>query len=172
MKPYLISIAFLGFLALASCKTTEENYHQAYERAIERKNNIGLDSVTSAMLQKEALPEVTTVNGESMPIKAEYVTETPDEKNGEQAHISKKYNVVAGKFKQVFTARSLQKRLIEIGYTDAAVYKNKESYYYTVASSWNTNEEALAGLKKLSEDKSITINSPFPWVLQNLFLSR
>ena len=85
--------------ALSGCKTTEANYRQAYERALEKRNEGLTQEEIAAIAREEAIPR-TLFRGDSIPLKGMYVKCVEGGVDGKAL----KYNVVVASFKQRFNA--------------------------------------------------------------------
>lgn len=164
MKPLpYIAAAALTLLALGSCKTNESNYRAAYELA--RTNDRGgIDSTTYARIRNEAIPVSAVIDGDTLRMKSEYVRMTGGE--APAGATLKPRNIVVAQFKQIFNARSLRKRLIELGYPDAMILETREPLYYVVAAGCDDNATALGLLGKISADRRIPTREPYPIVLK------
>lgn len=165
-------LAFAAIVVIAtSCKTTEANYKAAYERAVERKNE-GIDSTVYAAIRREAKPSVIALDGGvQLPLVTEHVSVTPD--NGNTSVALRRYCIVAGKFKQIFNARSMRTRLASSGnYPDAFIVQTREPLYYVIAATADTPQDAAAALQKVRNDQTLMLCEPLPWVLQPASLAR
>lgn len=161
MKKLILIIALVAVI-LPACKTTEANYRAAYEIA-KQKEKAGIDSTVYAKIRQEARPHQVVVGGDTIAMKAEYVTLVPD--MDQNSDLFLQYNVVTGQFKQLFTAKDMRKRLINNGFADAIVIQTREPLYYVVAVSVATPAEAAEALKKVRES-SFPTRDPFPWILK------
>ena len=112
----LTTIAALAAIAFPSCKTTEENYRNAYEVA-KAKQTEGLTADEIAGLQREEAMPRTVYNGDSIPLKGMYVKHI----EGGVDNKALRYNVIVASFRQQFNARSLMTRLRDNGYPDAVL---------------------------------------------------
>lgn len=159
---YVLLIVLL-LSAFTACRTTEENYRQAYEKAIER-DQAGLDSTIYNNIRRAARPAQVVVDGDTVNMRREYVRVTENE--GTTPENLKMFSVVAGQFKQVFHARSMRNRIIDRGYTEAFIVETREPLYYVVALSSDTLAEARQVLDQLSVDPPFTLREPCPWILR------
>lgn len=160
-------IVALSFVMIA-CHTTEENYRAAYELA-RGGDNEDDDEVMNQIMKNVNAPAMIDVCGETMPLRGEFVS-IISEPGDEKVEI-RQYNVIVGKFRQKFNARSMRQRMIDLGYT-SFVMCDREPYYFVAVESTNLLEEALQLYKKVASDKRITFQSPFPWVLEPTQLIR
>ena len=121
----LAALAALALGAVSSCKVSEKNYRQAYERAVAG------DSARTDIRN--------TVYGSC--------TVAPDQAaTPDSLH---RYNVCVASFKQRFNANSLRTRLEQNGYAGAMVLQTTEPFYYVVALSTNDVNTAAATLQQL-----------------------
>lgn len=154
----------LALLALtvfvSSCKTTESNYREAYDKAKTLRESE--DSEVIAQIEKERAPVDMVVGADTMRYRKEFVTITP---NGGGNGTIKRYNVVVGRFRQVFNAKSMRERMEKLGY-DSYVIENGEPAYFVVVFSSDSREEAAVKFREVVGEKRIVFNPPFPWVLE------
>lgn len=165
MKQLLYAIAATCALTatLCGCKTSEDNYRAAYELA-RQNDRSGIDSTTYARIRNEAIPVSAVVDGDTLRMKAEYVRLTEGE-SADGARLMPR-NIVVAQFKQIFNARSLRRRLLELGYTDALILETREPLYYVVAATASDNAAALQLRQQIAADSRIPMRAPFPWVLR------
>lgn len=153
-------VATFALLAIiVSCKTTEKNYREAYELAKETTQ----DSTMLKLIEKEQSPLLTIIEGESVPLRKEYVSVVVEE--GTPKEDFKRYNIVVGRYRQIFNARSMQTRMRSLGY-DAFVVQTREPAYFVVIYSSDLIKDISLKIKEIQVDKRIVIKSPFPWVLE------
>ena len=157
-------IALLIILTAPSCKTTEENYRQAYEAAAEqRRESTGLDSTIYGRIRNSAVTSWLVVNGDSLPMRKEYIGYTDG--GGSSRDNVKRYNVVVGQFRQVFNAKQMRQRLIDNGYDSAMIVHTREPLYYVVTSTASTPAATLEAWRKVNSDKNLVLKSPLPFIL-------
>lgn len=174
IKQRIIALT-LGALCVAAaftgCKTTEKNYREAYEMAKDKQTQTGgVDSTIYANLRKQGKPAVIAVGGDSLVYRTVTIGFPKD--CGASHETVKRYNIVVGQFKQIFNARAMRQRLLDGGYDGALVLQTREPLYYVVATSVATPEEALAALKRVKADGSLSLRDPMPWVLRPSHLAR
>lgn len=162
---FIVVIISLALLAvLPSCKTSEANYRQAYERAVAGRDSINdIESNIYGATRREMdmrtiiLPDSTTVE-----VYTQRVVPTIDSNTPQQQ--LNRYNVVVGRFKQIFNARSLRNRLAEGAYPAAMIVENSEPYYFVVIGSYTTLPDAVAAMRAIPEG-SIAMRTPLPFIL-------
>lgn len=157
----LIAI-LLVFIPVISCKTSEENYRKAYETA-KQKESAGIDSTIYSNIRREARPQNVTIGNDTLAMKSEYVSVSSGQTADQTA--LKRYNIVAGQFKQIFHARSLAKRLAANGYPEAFIVETREPLYYVIAISTDEAPEANDALKTIKANQPVKLIDPCPWVL-------
>ena len=158
-----IAIIIAIFSTISACKTTEQNYRAAYELAQQKKTDT--DTITDRLINREAGPARVTVDGVSLPMKAEYTRPIRD-LEGFNIGDFKKYNVVIASFRQLFNAESVRKRAIEGGFDKAFIVINNEQVYIVIAESCSTPAEAEAALKKVNDAKPVVMKSPYPYIMR------
>lgn len=164
MKLRLLPFLLLFLLILAGCKTTESNYRQAYETAVNKnRESSGIDSTIYAKIRNSAQTSDLIVGGDSLPVRTEYIGYTDD--GGASRETIGRYNIVVGQFKQIFNARQMRARLQAGGYEGAFIVHTREPLYYVCTSACATPEEALEAYRRVLTDKSIVLRSPLPFLL-------
>ena len=152
-------------LSLASCKTNEQNYRNAYEVA-KQAQYTGVDSTIYAKIRQEAVPTAVMADGDSIRMKTEFVTATKGAADKATATV-KRYGVVVGQFKQVFNARAMLSRISANGYPGAYIVETREPLYYVVAYGTDNLDEAAATMKRVAKDSSMRLREPLPWIIQS-----
>lgn len=160
MKTITLTVSgiLLCFFCFVSCKTTEKNYKNAYDIAVQ-KNKEGIDDDTYNKIKNESKAPVTVIGNDSVRLKTEFIKITdgnPDE--------LKKYSIVVGQFKQVFNARSFRDRLKSNKYP-AYVVENREATYYVIAHGFDTETEAAGYLKNIHQNIPFRLPVEEPWIL-------
>ena len=153
-----LEIVALSLLVI-SCKTTEKNYREAYELAKETTR----DSTMLKLIEKEQSPSLTVIDGESVDLRKEYVSVVDED--GVPKKELKQYNIVVGRYRQIFNARSMQTRMKALGY-DAFVVQTREPAYFVVTYSSDLIKGVSSKMKEMQSDKRIVIKAPYPWVLE------
>ena len=136
-------IAATAILALSGCKTTEQNYRNAYSIAKE-KETLSIDPETQARIDEENRGMKTTINGEEVRMKTERVRIVEPAEGA----VKPAFGVVVATFKQVFNAKMFRKRLMEQNYP-ALVVINHDGEHHVVIKGFDTDAQAAAFLKDL-----------------------
>ena len=160
--PVLTAIAAIALTAAIGCKSNEENYRRAYEKAKARERE-GIDSTIYDRIRREARPAQTVVDGDTVDMKREYVMVTSGQ--GLDAKALKRYEVVVGQFKQLFHAQSLKKRFAAAGYPGAFIIETREPLYYVVAAASDTIATAAETQNKLKSASPVKLNDTCPYIL-------
>lgn len=164
MKKILFISCVISAFALAGCKTTEANYRSAYE-ITKAKQTEAAGGDTPSPLLSGAQPRDITVDGIEVTSVTERVRQVPID--GAPAATVRRYNVVAGRFHQIFNAKAMRQRLADNGYPNAAVAENRDKLYYVIASSFAEMAPAAEALKALAADSRLSLKQPFPFILCN-----
>lgn len=156
-------IAFFGMtllavLGLASCKTTQNSYKQAYEKAVQSESAQSTGTtVVAAPVQAEANTSASDVA--SVPVREEKVTvvtgDTP----------LKAYGIVCGSFTLKTNADALRQRMAGDGYPAVVVANETGRTYRVVVNSFDDKASAVAArdaFKKKYPDNSDFQSS---WIL-------
>lgn len=155
-----ISVIVL-LLMVASCRTTEENYRGAYELA--KQSDEQQDSLVANLIANEQAPMIVNVGDETMKLRKEFVSLVAEE--GVTNDMLKRYNVVVGRFRQIFNARSMASRMASLGYK-SYVLTNRTPVYFVAVASTDNIDEALQLYKSVMSDSRVVYKTPFPWVLE------
>jgi hypothetical protein len=141
---------------LASCKPTENNYRQAYEAALQKKQKGETDpdmALPAGALLQDGAPATKTIAGQTVAYKREhlrYVGQTPDEKKQEIPP----YCVCIARYKMPTNARSQVEDLHSRGYKEAFVAENRDSFFLTIVAGFATAEEAATFATDYAKGKS------------------
>lgn len=160
-KIYLAAATLAVALTFSGCKTTEANYRAAYEVAKKRQTQD--DGDEAALMQQASLPRQHTIDGVTLPVRYEAIGYPAD--GGATPANVKTFNVVVGQFKQIFNARQMRKRLMDNGYPESMIVSNREPVYYVIARTCATAAEAAEALRRVSDDPSLSLRSPLPYIL-------
>ena len=165
----ILFVAAIAAVALTGCKTTEANYRAAYEIAKEKQQRAEDDGAT-AKLQTFADPKESIVDGIKLMMHTEPIGFITD--GGVTRDDIQKYNVVVGRFRQIFNARQMRQRLIASGYEKACIVTTRDAGYYVIAESCATAAEAEKGLERVKSDTSKSLRTPLPYILRPAHLAR
>ena len=148
--------------ALSGCKTTEANYRQAYERALEKRNEGLTQEEIAAIAREEAIPR-TLFRGDSIPLKGMYVKCVEGGVDGKAL----KYNVVVASCKQRFNASSVMKRLAAAGCSSPTLLADADERYFIAAQTTASLDSAVATMHSLQGNSPVALRPPFPYILQS-----
>ena len=156
----------LAGIALTGCKTSEENYRKAYERATAKndRNVTEFENTIYNRYRGQVRDVAVDLDGRTVNTKVIRVKVTPD--GGGIREWLKKYSVVVGEFKQLFNARSMQTRFVDAGYPRAFLVENGEPYYYIVIDSSNDLAAMEVLADSLRQSSPIPLKDDFPYILQ------
>lgn len=170
MKPRILVLLAVAACVLTACKTTEKNYREAYEKAVEHvRERSGVDSTIYARFRNQAQVSQLVVGSDTLPMQTEYVGYTDG--GGASRDNLRTYNVVVGKFKQIFNARDMRQRLLDHGY-EAMIIHTREPLYYVVSATCGTAAEALEQMRRAQADTSMVLRPPLPFILRPAHLAR
>lgn len=161
-------LIFIGLIALTvySCKTTEANYRAAYEKTMEARAGQEIDDDNLfGGVQRQMKSSYVVTGSDSIPVSFQYISVVADGDNTPAE--MKKYNVVAGQFKQKFNAFSLCRRIKDSGWPDAFIVQTSEPYYYIVAATFDSASDAAAAMKKIRQAPPLEIKPPLPFILSD-----
>lgn len=152
---------------LWGCKTTEANYRAAYERAVAGRDSLpSIENTVYGRHRRATSSTVAAVGTDTIEVISARVRVS--EGGGAIRENLKRYNVVVGQFKQSFNAMSMRERLVDGGYPGAFVVETGEPFFYVVASTYPTREEALkaaVAIRKSAADFPVGLREGMPVVL-------
>lgn len=161
-KHILIIMLLPVLLTFTSCKTTEDNYRAAYERA-KAKEAEGLEPTVYDKIRQEAMPEQMVIDGDTIGMKGEYVAITPN--LGTPTDALHRYSVVVAGFKQLFHAKSMKNRIAGKGYQGTFIVQTREPFYYVVVLSTDTLSYAASEITNLEANPPLRFQENCPWIL-------
>lgn len=166
MKKLFILVIALAAV-LGACKTNEANYRAAYEKAKERRTETG-DSLTTSQLRSSLLPKDMVIGSDTLPVMTFPVSVYSDknDKNNVPVGELKKYLIVVGQFRQIFNAGSMARRIADNGLEGAFVVYNRQKDYFVIAASTDNPDEVVGLLNGVRSDRSLSLRSPYPYVLR------
>lgn len=147
------------------CKTTEQNYRNAYEIAKAKSDeSSGIENTIYDKIRREAVASrLVTARGDSLPTMTVGVQCTP---GGFSTPDSvKQYSLAVAQFKQVFNAKSLASRLRSGSWPNAMVLQTAEPLYYVIVSTSADVSEIAEDYKRLMSEKPLAMKEPYPWIL-------
>lgn len=164
-KATIAGAVALLVLALAACKTTEENYRNAYQTAKQHQiERAGGELPEGVDVRKTGLstPRMIEIDGKQVPTTSAWVITS--EKELTPLDSMGKYVVVVANFKQIFNARQMKSRIIAGGGYKPVVMKLASGYYLVGTDSTDDISAALADYEKVKADSSIRLKAPFPYI--------
>ena len=149
---------------LTACHSSEQNYREAYEKAMERRQT-GIGAETYAKIEAERQKYTTVINGDS--VRLVYVNANVAIDSTDTAM---PYNVVVASFSQRINARSYRDRLREeCGLAGSYVlYGSDDKQYFVVAQGFEDKEAAGAFLHDINNKVCLKILEPLPWILRKM----
>lgn len=166
MKKILQIIAVLVMVAgmFTGCHSNEQNYREAYEKAIERRKT-GIGAETYAKIEAERQKYTTVINGDS--VRLVYVNANVAIDSTDAAS---PYNVVVATFTQRINAKSYRDRLREeCGLKGSYVlYGGSDKQYFVIAQGCDNKEEAASFLRDIDKRVCLKILEPLPWILRKI----
>lgn len=145
-----------------ACKTSEANYRAAYERAVAARGDSDVDSTIYGDFRRQMRSRVEKLpDGRSVEVNSQLVRATPD--GGGIPENLRRYNVVVGRFKQIFNARNLQQRYADGPLPGTFIVQTGEPYYYIIGASCSTLPEAVAAMDSIKA--KVDFKSPLPFIL-------
>ncbi len=156
-------ILVAGNLLLTACHSSEKNYREAYEKAMERRHT-GVGAEEYAKIEAERQRYTHVINGDSVRMVHVNANVAID-----STVVALPYNVVVASFTQRINAKSYCDRLREECHLPSYVlYGGPEKQYYIVAQGFETSGEAAAMLHDLDKRVCLKILEPLPWILRKM----
>ena len=154
----------LAAVLLTACHSNEQNYREAYDKAMERRQT-GIGAEEFARIEAERERYTHIINGDSVRmiyVNANVAIDSTD--------VAKPFNVVVATFSQRINAKSYRDRLREeCGFDGSYVlYGGSEKQYFVVVQGFDRQEEAAALLRDIDKKVCLKILEPLPWILRRL----
>lgn len=151
----------VSVLSVASCKSSENAYRQAYEKAIQNDEPKTETVVSQPVSTAQAVREESKEADAAVTVREERVSVVSG------GNSLKAYSVVCGSFSLKTNADALRDRLAGDGYSALVVVNEAGKTYRVICSSHDTKEEAVSArnsFKARYPDNSDFQNS---WILYN-----
>ncbi len=166
---FIIPAILLGLIV--SCKPSEKNYRQAYDRTVEgRQEGEYLDSTIYNKFRIQGRPAYAVVGSDTLHYRIERIGYTKGE--GATPSSASRFQIVVGQFKQIFNAREMRRRMMEGGYAGAFIVQTGEPLYYVVALSQPDAAAAMVSLDSLRGRVDLGVRPPFPWVMMPSYFNK
>lgn len=141
-------------LMAVACKPTEKNYQAAYEAARNKRNaekapDADMALPAGGVLQQLDAPRTMNMNGEQLRIKRLFINYIGE---GESPSIDR-YNVAVARYKMPTNVKAQTRDLAAAGY-EAFPVEGADGYYYAIATTLPTIEEAADFVKKYKDNHS------------------
>ena len=161
---YIIAAIVLAPVMMTSCHSSEKNYREAYEKAVERRKS-GIGAETYAKIEAERQRYTHVINGDSVRmvyVNANVAIDSTD--------VVSPFNVVVATFSQRINAKSYRDRLREeCGFKGSYVlYGGPEKQYFVVLQGFDDKEQAAALLHDIDKKVCLKILEPLPWILRKM----
>ena len=161
---YIIVAVTVASVMMTSCHSSEKNYREAYEKAVERRKT-GIGAETYAKIEAERQRYTHVINGDSVRmvyVNANVAIDSTDAVSP--------FNVVVATFSQRINAKSYRDRLREeCGFKGSYVlYGGPEKQYFVVLQGFDDKEQAAALLHDIDKKVCLKILEPLPWILKKL----
>lgn len=139
-------------LSLSGCKTSQNAYKEAYEKAVGSDNAVVEEPVaTNAGLSADEVANVS--------VREEKVTLVTGDKD------AKTYGIVCGSFSLKANADALRQRLVDDGYNAVVVVNEAGKTYRVICASFDTKEEAVAERAKFKKRYPDNQDFQSAWIL-------
>lgn len=143
------------------CHSSEKNYREAYEKAIERRQS-GYGAEAYDEIEAERMRNTTVINGDS--VRLVYVDTNVAL---DSADVAKTYNVVVASFTQQINAKSYRDRLrSECGFPSYILYGGPEKLYFVVVQGFDNKEDAASLLCDIDTKVCLKVMERKPWILR------
>ena len=154
----------MAAVLLTACHSSEKNYREAYEKAVERRKT-GIGAEEYARIEAERQRYTHVINGDS--VRMLYVNANVAIDSTDVTH---DYNVVVATFTQRINAKSYRDRLREeCGLKGSYVlFGGPDKQYFVVAQGFDNSADAAAMLHDLDQKVCLKILEPLPWILKKM----
>lgn len=161
---YIVLLAIIASLTMTSCHSSEKNYREAYEKAMERRKT-GIGAETYAKIEAERQRYTHVINGDSVRMvymNANVAIDSTD--------VPKPYNVIVATFTQRINAKSYRDRLREeCGLAGSYVlFGGSDKKYFVVAEGFDNSGDAAAFIRDIDKKVCLKMLEPLPWILKKL----
>ena len=161
---YFIVAVMVATVMMTSCHSSEKNYREAYEKAVERRKT-GIGAETYAKIEAERQRYTHVINGDSVRmvyVNANVAIDSTDAVSP--------FNVVVATFSQRINAKSYRDRLREeCGFRGSYVlFGGPEKQYFVVLQGFEDKEQAAALLHDIDKKVCLKILEPLPWILRKM----
>lgn len=152
---------------LTSCKPTEKNYREAYQKAVADNDRevTDFENTIYNRYRSQARDVAMKVGNDTVNTRMIRVKVTPE--GGGINEWLHKYSVVVGEFKQRFNANSLRSRYVDEGYPRAFLVENAEPYYYVLVGSSDNLKDMVALCDSVARTSKLPLKAGFPYILQS-----
>ena len=161
---YILVMAIVATVMLTACHSNEQNYREAYEKAVERRKT-GIGAETYAKIEAERQRYTHLINGDSVRMVYLNVNTIID-----TTVVAQDYNVIVATFSQRINAKSYCDRLHEeCGLQDSYVlFGGPDKKFFVVAKGFDNSGDAAAFLKELDKKVCLKVLEPLPWILRKI----
>ena len=161
---YFIVAVMVATVMMTSCHSSEKNYREAYEKAVERRKT-GIGAETYAKIEAERQRYTHVINGDSVRmvyVNANVAIDSTDAVSP--------YNVVVATFSQRMNAQSYRDRLREeCGFKGSYVlFGGPDKKYFVVVKGFEELDVATAFLKTIDHSVKMKILEPKAWIIESL----
>ena len=161
---YIIVAMVVASVMMTSCHSSEKNYREAYEKAVERRKT-GIGAETYAKIEAERQRYTHVINGDSVRmvyVNANVAIDSTDAVSP--------FNVVVATFSQRINAKSYRDRLREeCGLQGSYVlFGGPDKKYFVVAQGFDNSGDAAAFIKEKDTKVCLKILEPLAWILRKL----
>lgn len=135
-KITILGLSLMAVLGLFSCKSTQNSYKQAYEKAVQ--NDVAKSEISAPEVETQVQPvqSVQVEDVASVPVREEKVTLVTGDN-------IKAYSVVCGSFSLKTNADGLRERLVSDGYPATVVINEAGRTYRVICDSFDNKEAAV-----------------------------
>lgn len=166
-----VAVAAACVVMASGCKTTEANYKAAYETTVAHRNEKTSDDVPGMKAAGTPEPkDMEVAPGITLPVITAWIGSAGEAGVAHRDSV-RLYNVVVARFRQVFNARQMSERLRSSGYPGALVLRTNDAYFVSTAST-SSPQEAQEALRRVADDQSLRLRSPYPLIVRPNHLAR
>lgn len=164
IKSLLMGAAVVALIVMAGCKPSGTAYREAYRSTVAARDAALRDDSASFTPISPNMRQTVVAQGPDT-ISTVYVPVLLLDEGGATLDMLRRYSLVVGRFKQVFNARQMRKRIAGRGYPGAIIVRTGEPLYYVIASSTDSVTDAARALRDVHSDTLFRFHSPLPFIL-------
>ena len=157
MKKVFYLFAAVSVLSLAACKSSQNAYKQAYEKAVANDTPAAVEAPVRELSENPGAPAAD--DAANVSVREEKVTVVTGDAS------IRDYGIVCGSFSLKTNADALRQRLIEDGYPAVVVVNEAGKTYRVICQSFTSKQEAVDARAKFKARYPDNKDFQAAWIL-------